>query len=282
MSDAVLEARDLSKYYGGLGAVRELSFAVAEGEIYGIAGPNGAGKTTLFDVVSGHAPATSGSVVFEGRAIERLPAHAVCQAGIARTFQIPAVFPGQTVLANAVVGAEFGDRPRVFSSLGFDGAVIEAARRALAFVGLGDHEARPAGALSVFDTKRLMIASALATQPRLMLFDEPVGGLNRGEMQATIELIRRIRDSGITILLIEHVMAALMTLSDRVMIMNHGQKLYEGSPAEVVGDAEVDADHLGTERTASAGDAGAAVSASATGAEQTGPDRESSGTEDAR
>jgi len=263
----LLDVAGLSKYYGGLAAVSDLSFSVARGQIFGIAGPNGAGKTTLFDVISGHARASGGSVALEGRSIERLPAHAICQAGIARTFQIPAVFPEQTVFANAVIGAEFGHRPRFISSLWFDPGIAERARAALAFVGLAHRETERAGLLSVFDTKRLMIASALATEPRLMLFDEPVGGLNPTEIRATMGLIRSIRDSGVTIIVIEHVMSALMALSDRVMIMNHGQKLYEGSPKEVAADAEVVRVYLGTESTSVAAKAGARLDPAAIGAD---------------
>ena len=270
MAEPLLEARGLTKYFGGLAAVRDLSFSVARGQIFGIAGPNGAGKTTLFDVISGHARASGGSVILEGRRIDRLPAHAICQAGLARTFQIPAVFPGQTVLANAIVGAEFGHRPQFLSSLRFDPDIVERARASLAFVGLTNRETEIAGRLSVFDTKRLMIASALATEPRLMLFDEPVGGLNPTEIRATIDLIRRIRASDVTIILIEHVMSTLMVLSDHVMIMNHGQKLYEGSPADVASDAEVVRVYLGTESTAVAAIAGARLDAAAIGLDDAG------------
>lgn len=266
MTDTLLEVSDLSKHYGGLAAVRDLSFSVARGQIFGIAGPNGAGKTTLFDAISGHVRATAGTVTLDGRRIEHLPAHSIVQMGLARTYQIPAVFPGQTVLANAVVGAEFGHRPRLLSTLGFAPSIVDRARASLDFVGLGAREAETAGRLSVFDTKRLMIASALATEPRLMLFDEPVGGLNATEIAAIVELIRRIRESGVTVLLIEHVMTALMALSDRVMIMNHGAKLYEGSPSEVATDAEVVRVYLGTESTAVAQMAGARLDAAATGA----------------
>lgn len=269
MTDTLLEVMDLSKHYGGLAAVRDLTFSVARGQIFGIAGPNGAGKTTLFDVISGHARATGGQVRLEGRRIEHLPAHAVVQAGVARTFQIPAVFPGQTVLANAMVGAEFGHRPRLLSTLGFGDAIVTRAREALAFVGLDGREAESAGRLSVFDVKRLMIASAMATEPRLMLFDEPVGGLNTTEIRAISDLIRAVRDAGVTVVLIEHVMSALMSLSDRVMIMNHGAKLYEGSPAEVATDADVVRVYLGTESTAVAEMAGARLDAHAIGDGQT-------------
>ena len=272
MTDTLLEVTDLSKYYGGLAAVRDLSFSVARGQIFGIAGPNGAGKTTLFDAISGHVRATSGAVAFERRRIEHLPAHLIVQAGLVRTYQIPAVFPGQTILANAVVGAEFGHRPRLFSTLGFAPSIVDRAHEALEFVGLGGREEENAGRLSVFDTKRLMIASALATEPRLMLFDEPVGGLNATEISAIVALIRQIRDSGVTVLLIEHVMSALMALSDRVMIMNHGAKLYEGSPAEVASDADVVRVYLGTESTRVAALTGARLTAEAIGAN--GPDAE--------
>ena len=244
----LLAGEGVWKRYGGLAAVHGLSFEVREGETLGIAGPNGAGKTTLFDVVTGHARASGGRIVFLGTEIQHLPAHAICHRGIARTFQIPAVFPTQTVFGNAVVGAHFGRRNRFFPGFRFDRAAADRAREALEFVRLGGKERPLAGPLSVFDKKRLMIASAIASEPRLLMLDEPVGGLNPAETGRVLDLVDKIKKSGVTIILIEHVMRALMAISDRVLIMNHGKKLYEGSPRDVVHDAEVVRVYLGTAR----------------------------------
>ncbi|HXF74236.1 MAG TPA: ABC transporter ATP-binding protein [Actinomycetota bacterium] len=235
----------LSKRYGGLAAVDGLTFSVAEGETLGIAGPNGAGKTTLFDVISGHAAASSGRVRFMGREIQRMPAHAICALGIARTFQVTVAFPELTVLGNILVGAYFG-RGRRRIGLRFDRASIDRAIEAASFVGLGDRLDVRAGPLSLFDKKRLMIASSLATEPRLLLLDEPVGGLTPAETDSILELVRRVRDGGVTVIVIEHVMRALMSISDRVVIMNHGRLLFDGTPRDVVRDAEVIRVYLGT------------------------------------
>jgi branched-chain amino acid transport system ATP-binding protein len=242
----LLEVAQLSKRYGGLAAVDDLTFSVAEGEVFGIAGPNGAGKTTLFDTITGHAHASGGRIVFNGLDIQDRPSHAICQMGVARTFQIPAVFPEHTVLGNIAVGAYFGRGGRSALGLRFDPQTAARAREAAAFVGLGDRMAAVAGPLSLFDKKRLMIASALATDPRLLMLDEPVGGLNPGETNAILNLVRKVRAAGVTVVLIEHVMRALMSLSDRVMVMNHGRLLFEGTPEDVQRDEEVIRVYLGT------------------------------------
>ncbi|MFM7717970.1 MAG: ABC transporter ATP-binding protein [Actinomycetota bacterium] len=244
--EAVLRVEGLSKHYGGLAAVDDLSFAVRPGETFGIAGPNGAGKTTLFDTITGHARATGGRILFEGAEIQSRPSHAICQLGIARTFQIPAVFPEHTVLGNAALGAYFGHSARFAPGLRFDPASLERARGALAFVGLEDRAGDLAGPLPLFDRKRLMIASAIASAPRLLMLDEPVGGLTPGEVDEILALVRRVRETGVTIVLIEHVMRALMSISDRVMVMNHGKLLFEGTPADVQGHEEVIRVYLGT------------------------------------
>jgi branched-chain amino acid transport system ATP-binding protein len=242
---ALLEVDGLSKRYGGLAAVDDLSFVVHEGEAFGIAGPNGAGKTTLFDTITGHARGSGGRIVFDGEPIQTRSSHAICQMGVARTFQIPAVFPEHTVLGNIVVGAYFGRR-RGIPGFRFDADTIRRAREAGAFVGLDSKFDVVAGPLSLFDKKRLMMASAIASQPRLVMLDEPVGGLNPGETDAMLELIRRMRVSGVTVVLIEHVMRALMSISDRVMVMNHGRLLFEGTPEEVQRHEEVIRVYLGT------------------------------------
>jgi branched-chain amino acid transport system ATP-binding protein len=244
--EPLLEIERLSKRFGGLAAVDDLSFVVREAEAFGIAGPNGAGKTTLFDTVTGHARATDGVIRFTGQEIQSRSSHAICQAGIARTFQVPAVFPEHTVLANVVIGAYFGRAGRRLPGVRFDAAAIERAREAATFAGLEGKLDAPAGPLPLFDKKRLMMASAIASAPRLLMLDEPVGGLNRGEVDAILELIRRIRASGVTVVLIEHVMRALMSISDRVLVMNHGRLLYEGTPEDVQRHEEVIRVYLGT------------------------------------
>jgi len=257
---AVLDVVGLSKRFGGLAAVDELSFRVSAGETFGIAGPNGAGKTTLYDTITGHARATRGRIVFEGREIQERSPHEICHMGVARTFQVPAVFPDHTVLGNILVGAYFGRRPRIVAGIRFDAESLERGREAAAFVGLGGKLHAVAGPLSLFDKKRLMVASAIATRPSLLMLDEPVGGLNPGEIDAVLDLVRKLRSSGVTVVLIEHVMRALMSISDRVMVMNHGRLLFEGTPEDVQGHEEVIRVYLGTatEERASDADTGAA------------------------
>lgn len=243
---AVLDVVDLTKRYGGLAAVDGLSFSVSGAETFGIAGPNGAGKTTLFDAISGHARASGGRVVFDGEEIQQHSSHVICHLGVARTFQVPAVFPEHTVLGNILVGAYFGRRPRLVPSTRFDGDSVEQAVRAATWVGLDEKLGATAGPLSLFDKKRLMMASALASDPRLLMLDEPVGGLNPGETDRVLDLIRSIRERGVTVVLIEHVMRALMSISDRVMVMNHGRLLFQGTPEDVQHQEEVIRVYLGT------------------------------------
>jgi branched-chain amino acid transport system ATP-binding protein len=243
---AVLDVVDLTKRYGGLAAVDGLSFNVSRGETFGIAGPNGAGKTTLFDAISGHVRANGGRIVFDGEEIQQRSSHEICHLGVARTFQVPAVFPEHTVLGNILVGAYFGRRPRLVPSTRFDGDSVEQAVRAATSVGLDEKLGATAGPLSLFDKKRLMMASALASDPRLLMLDEPVGGLNPGETDRVLDLIRSIRDRGVTVVLIEHVMRALMSISDRVMVMNHGRLLFQGTPEDVQRQEEVIRVYLGT------------------------------------
>ncbi len=246
MAETVLfEADGIVKTYGGLAAVDGLSFRVSQGETFGIAGPNGAGKTTLFDVVTGMVRPTSGRIRLNGEAIEHATVHEICQRGIARTFQQPSVFDSQSVLSNVLAGAQFGVRGSFLRGLRLTSATLERAITELDFVGLADRSGETAGYLPVFDKKRLMIASALATEPVLLFLDEPFGGLNAGEVDQLMALLRKIKGRGITLVLIEHVMRALMSLSDRVLIMNHGKWLFEGSPADVIADEEVVRVYLG-------------------------------------
>lgn len=243
----LIEVRNLNKYYGGLAAVSELSFDVMPGETFGIAGPNGAGKTTLFDVITGMVKATSGNVCFSGVEILDKPIYEVCRMGLARTFQSVAVFENATVLANATMGSQFGRGSSLLADLSKNQDSILRAEEALAFVGLQDMHSEHAGSISVYDKKRLMIASALATNPTVIFLDEPFGGLTPAEVDAVIDLINSIKATGVTIVMIEHVMRALMQLSDRVLIMNQGKQLFLGRPDEVLKNEDVIKVYLGSE-----------------------------------
>jgi branched-chain amino acid transport system ATP-binding protein len=241
----ILECVELTKAYGGLLAVRDLSFAVEQGEIFAIVGPNGAGKTTLFDTISGIWPATRGIIRFDGQEIQRLRPDRICRHGIARTFQTTVSFDTQTVLNNVLVGSIFGAHHGGTPTLRFRHEALEAALEALEFCGLLDKQAWPPALLSVFERKRLMFATALATQPKLLLLDEPVGGLTRAEREAMIQLVRKINRAGISVLLIEHVMKAVQALANRMLVLHHGEKIVEGPPSEVLRDKRVVEVYLG-------------------------------------
>lgn len=236
----ILVVENVSKSFGRLMAVNDVSFEVEENEIYGIAGPNGAGKTTLFNSITGipfHAD--SGRIIFRDTAIQSLPPHVICHKGVARTFQKETSFDSLTVMENVLVGAAFGHG-------GKDKQVPRnQALKALELVGLADQSDREACNLSLFEQKRLMLASALVTQPKLLLLDEPAAGLNHEEIQQSAELIESINTRGITIVLIEHVLPLLLKLSQRVMILNEGRKLVEGRPQAVVKDRRVIDAYLG-------------------------------------
>ena len=241
----LLRCRGVSKYFGALAAVKALSFDVAAGEALGIGGPNGAGKTTLFEVISGLNPADEGSIELEGAAIERVAPATVCHRGIARTFQFNAGFDTLSVRENVLVSAHFGRRNRAWPGLAHDRATGELADRALELVGMTERAGHMVRDLPVFHRKLLMMASAMATEPRLLLMDEPVGGLNPGEIDRMMEIVLGLREQGVTIILIEHVMRFLVQLSDRVLIMHHGESIYEGSPRGLTRDARVIEVYLG-------------------------------------
>jgi branched-chain amino acid transport system ATP-binding protein len=241
----LLACRNLSKHFGALAAVDNLSFDVAAGEVLGIGGPNGAGKTTLFEVISGMNPASAGEVLFEGRPITRLSPERICHAGIARSFQLNAAFDSLTVAENVAVAAYFGRHNRVAPGLALDSETRRRTEAALETVGLAAKRNEIARRLPVLDRKLLMLAGALATGPKLLLLDEPVGGLNPGEIDHVVAIVEGLCAGGITILLIEHVMRFLVRLSSRVLIMHHGEKIYEGSAAGLVRDATVVDVYLG-------------------------------------
>jgi branched-chain amino acid transport system ATP-binding protein len=237
-----LEVSGLSVSFGGLRAVRDLSFSVAEGEILGLIGPNGAGKTTVFNLVTGFVRPGAGDVRLDGRSLVGLRPHAVTRRGAARTFQIVRPFPHLSVRENVTLAA-FLRHPARRDAEAHADAVLER-------VGLAHRAAVAAGQLTLLDQKRLEVAKALATGPRLLLLDEPMGGLNPSEVDQAAALVARIRDGGITIVLVEHVMKAIMSISDRVVVMNQGTKIAEGPPARVVEEPGVLAAYFGQRRTA--------------------------------
>ncbi len=235
-----LEVHGLSKRFGGVQALSDVSFSVEEGEILGLIGPNGAGKTTLFHMIAGTLPADAGEVLFMDVPITGLPAHQVCRRGIARTFQITRIFGDMTVLENVLV-AQIGNRDKLPP-----GDPEPRARELIELTGLSGNEETPAGRLNLIDKKRLELARALATGPRLILLDEVLGGLNTSEIPEGVELIRTIRDRlEITVFWIEHIMGAIMRLSERVLVLDQGRLISEGSPQEVSRDPLVVEAYLG-------------------------------------
>lgn len=238
---AILEGRKLTKDFRGLRANSEVDFTLHEGEILGLIGPNGAGKTTLVNMLSGSLPVTSGDARFKGRSILGTPPYKIGRMGIARTFQIVKPFPSMTVLENVAVGAMFG-RGGVRRSTT---RALEKAAELVTFVGLEKLRDQAADELNVASRKRLEIAKALAMNPEVVLFDEVMAGLNPNEVDQAVELIRQIRDRGISLLIIEHVMRAIKAISDRIFVLHHGEKIAEGTPDEIFSNDEVIKAYLG-------------------------------------
>jgi branched-chain amino acid transport system ATP-binding protein len=249
----MLKVTGLTKIFGGLRAVDNASLGVDEGRIVALIGPNGAGKTTLFACIAGFLPLNAGRVTFLGRDITGLPVHEIARAGMVRTFQITQPFAKLTVHENIAVGAyqKFSNRAQAWAHAQ---AIAEQ-------VGMAHMLAQPASELTVAGRKRLELARALATSPRLLLLDEVMAGLNPSEILEIIAIIRQIRDSGVTVLLIEHVMHAVMSLSDHIHVLSYGKIIAEGSPQQVVSNQAVVEAYLGRGSTANDAEADAAAGA---------------------
>jgi branched-chain amino acid transport system ATP-binding protein len=237
MADALV-IRGLSKRFGGLRAVQDVSFTVKENETVALIGPNGAGKTTSFHLITGFHRPDAGSVSAFGREIVGLKPHDICAHGLARTFQVAKPFGAMTVLDNVMTGAFLRDRHVAVAR--------EKAREAIEFVGLAAREQTAARDLTTIDQRRLEMARALATQPRILLLDEVMAGLNPSEIDAAVGLIGKLSGRGLTIVIVEHVMRAIMAVARHIVVLDHGQKIAEGTPKQIVEDPEVVRAYLGS------------------------------------
>lgn len=243
--DVLLEWRDLTVRFGGLEALSGINFAVRQGEVVGIAGPNGAGKTTLFNVTSGHIRPVRGDVLFRGTPVTGKSPGQIFQLGIARTFQHAQVIGTQRVYTNVLVGSHFARDDRLSTALRFDRESFTTADQAIVKFDLREKSSALASGASLYERKMMMIASAMAHTPSLLLLDEPVSGLNAAEAQAVLDKVRTIRRQGTTVVIIEHVMRVLVSICDRLVILNRGQLLFDGRPDKVREDADVQRLYLG-------------------------------------
>ncbi|MET3466493.1 ABC transporter ATP-binding protein [Variovorax atrisoli] len=235
--DILLQARQVTRRFGGLVANSNVDAQIRKGEILGLIGPNGAGKSTLFNLIAGALPPTSGSIHFEGRDITALPATRRCALGIARTYQVPRSFDSMSVVENVMIGS--------FVHHAGASAARHAALEMLEFTGLARQANTPTHQLTPPEKRRLEVARALATRPKLLLLDEVLTGLTPSEARLGVELIRKVRDAGVTVVMVEHVMEVVMPLVDRALVLNLGQVLAEGSPRDVVRDPAVISAYLG-------------------------------------
>ena len=240
MTTALLALHDVAKSYGALRVTDGISLAVEEGETLGILGPNGAGKTTLFNLISGDVRVDAGRVEYEGRDVTALKPHQRCHAGIGRSYQVPQPFGNMSVFENLVTAACFGGQQPEHEAW-------QTAHEVLEQTGLMPHANKPAGGLTLLNRKRLELARALATRPRLLLLDEIAGGLTEHEAKLLVDELKRIKARGVTMIWIEHVVHALLSLADRLFVINFGQKLAEGEPQAVMNDAEVRRVYMGME-----------------------------------
>jgi branched-chain amino acid transport system ATP-binding protein len=236
----ILEGKKVRKYFGGLAAVYDVDFEINEGEVVGLIGPNGAGKTTLFNLISGSLRTTAGEIKYKGQRITGLKPHEICKLGIARTFQSVKLFGNMTVLDNVFLGSICGTAT--------SGSTLDAKRKAMAlleFVGLSAKKSELAKNLPIAEQKRLEVARALATKPELLLLDEVMAGLNPTEVLGAVKLIKEMNSQGITVLMVEHVMRAIMGISDRIIVLHHGEKIADGAPKEISTNKEVIEVYLG-------------------------------------
>jgi len=239
---SLLQVKKVSRFFGGLAAVKDVSFEIRKGEILGLIGPNGAGKTTLFNVVNGFYAPSRGEVLFKGERISGLKPHQICQRGMARTFQVVKPLQRMSVLDNVIASAFLRAKDRKHAD--------EIALETLAFTGLtADRDVISKG-LPLGKRKRLEIARALATQPKLLLLDESFAGLNPSELDESIGIIRKIKERGVTIMIIEHHMKVIMSISDRIVVLSYGEKLAEGTPAEIGRNPQVIEAYLGEAQSA--------------------------------
>ena len=237
---ALLQLQSVSKSYGALQVIQDVSFSVEEGQTLGILGPNGAGKTTLFNLISGDVACDSGQVIYAGRDITLEPAHQRCRSGIGRSYQVPQPFGNMTVFENLVTAACFGGGQT-------ERAAWETAYQMLALTGLLKLANDPAGSLTLLNRKRLELARALATSPKLLLLDEIAGGLTVHEAHELLDELQRIKASGVTMIWIEHVVHALLSIADRLLVINFGTLLAQGSPHDVMNDPQVQRVYMGLE-----------------------------------
>ena len=238
MQKRILYVDRVSKFFGGVAANLDVTFNVFEGEVVGLIGPNGAGKTTLFNCISGFYAPTKGEILFDGNLVTGQSQDKLCRAGMCRTWQKVKPLIGMSVLQNVMIGA--------FSQSHDTDKVKEIARKQLQVVGLGDKEQHFAGVLSIGDKKKLEVARALATKPKLLLLDEICGGLNQSETESILQMITAVKKRGVSIVFIEHDMKAVTRISDRIVVLSGGEKIAEGTPSEVMSNAEVISAYLGT------------------------------------
>jgi branched-chain amino acid transport system ATP-binding protein len=236
----ILEGEGVTKYFGGLTAVDNVDFGIDEGEIVGLIGPNGAGKTTLFNLISAALTPKPGVIRYKGKDITGISPYKICRMGVARTFQLVKVFGHLPVIDNVRLGAIFGAADRMNAS-----EVNRQSEALLEFVGLAAMAALPARDLTLVNQKRVEVARALATRPELLLLDELMAGLNPTEVAQSMELVMKIRDKGITVFMVEHVMKAIMSVCDRIMVLHHGEKIAEGTPKEIANSPKVIEVYLG-------------------------------------